>query len=436
MRNLKPVVLFLGMALCFTACGEKNKKEETKPHQVKPMDVKPQDATTDKGQDSRTDADTDNIPICPTGKGGKNCDECLLGFFGKDCQPCTCSEHGACNDGKDGDGLCSDCDSGFWGLNCQNECACEDDEQHFCLDGIDGMGCICEGNFVGDDCDIPIKCNSQHGELDPSNGHCKKDSCQAGWTGTDCDIEVKCAHGEIDTTSGHCKANSCQTGWDGDDCDECAAAFTGTNCDQCKNSRMTGNNCDKEILCQHGTLDTQSGHCSANSCETGWDGEDCDECASAFTGANCDECDTTKGYGANCTVYGSVTIQEHSYKTAIINSKEWMAENMKSTKGNDNSTLTCYANTSADSNFVKNYGCLYTWADAMKVCPSGWHLPTETELNALLNYVYFDHNYNDFIVSENLRASSWESGADKYGFGALPAGFYNDGSYLTFGSSA
>jgi uncharacterized protein (TIGR02145 family) len=83
------------------------------------------------------------------------------------------------------------------------------------------------------------------------------------------------------------------------------------------------------------------------------------------------------------------------------------------------SQVNCLANTSEDTNFVDTYGCLYTFADAQKVCPAGWHLPTQADFNALLAYV----GSNDLMKSQNLRATSW-GGLDSYGFAALPAGIY------------
>ncbi len=92
------------------------------------------------------------------------------------------------------------------------------------------------------------------------------------------------------------------------------------------------------------------------------------------------------------------------------------------------SQVNCLANTSEDTNFVDTYGCLYTFADAQKVCPAGWHLPTQADFNALLAYV----GSNDLMKSQNLRATSW-GGLDSYGFAALPAGFYSD-SYNNLGT--
>jgi uncharacterized protein (TIGR02145 family) len=168
--------------------------------------------------------------------------------------------------------------------------------------------------------------------------------------------------------------------------------MTGANCDECKNSLMTGDSCDE---CKN----------------------------SLMTGANCDECKNNK-LGQNCDI-----------DTVVINGKTWTAKNMYGTIGNDGSTITCYANTQkapdGDPEFIKNYGCLYTWQEAMKVCPKGWHLPTKAEFETLLKDVG-----DGISSSKNLRAQSWNQGQDTYGFGVLPAGAYSDGAYYEFGSYA
>ena len=42
-----------------------------------------------------------------------------------------------------------------------------------------------------------------------------------------------------------------------------------------------------------------------------------------------------------------------------------------------------------DSNNIKTYGSLYTWAEAVAIgeAVSGWHLPTQTEINTLVTYL-------------------------------------------------
>ncbi|GBU21306.1 hypothetical protein R80B4_01195 [Fibrobacteres bacterium R8-0-B4] len=110
------------------------------------------------------------------------------------------------------------------------------------------------------------------------------------------------------------------------------------------------------------------------------------------------------------------------YKTAVIGGKKWMAENLNVKTG----TSWCYDN--QESN-CKKYGRLYAWSTAAKMaCPSGWHLPTREEWNALVTAA------GDGAAVKALKSSSgWDengNGTDKFGFSALPGGSrYSDGSF-------
>ena len=109
-----------------------------------------------------------------------------------------------------------------------------------------------------------------------------------------------------------------------------------------------------------------------------------------------------------------------TYKTVQIGNQTWMAENLNYKTGESK----CYDN--KESN-CKKYGRLYTWDEALNACPSGWHLPSEDEFGTLLATVGASSG-----DGSNLRAASWENGADKFGFSALPAGSYGSYSYGTY----
>lgn len=68
------------------------------------------------------------------------------------------------------------------------------------------------------------------------------------------------------------------------------------------------------------------------------------------------------------------------YCAITIEGKTWMAENLKY-KTKDGTI--CFDN---DVNNIPAYGVLYEWKSAVNSCPTGWHLPTGTEFQNLINY--------------------------------------------------
>ena len=93
------------------------------------------------------------------------------------------------------------------------------------------------------------------------------------------------------------------------------------------------------------------------------------------------------------------------YRTVTIGNQVWMAENMRATHdryGNpielvvgekENKVSPSRFEPFEGSNVVQRYGYLYNWEAAMKVCPAGWHLPTEEDWTQLENYVSSQSQY-------------------------------------------
>jgi len=143
---------------------------------------------------------------------------------------------------------------------------------------------------------------------------------------------------------------------------------------------------------------------------------------------------------------GSVTDKRDNqkYVTVKIGLQNWMAQNL-----NYAGRGVCYNN--KDTNCEK-YGRLYDWASAMNVddkynaeefkappgqykglCPDGWHLPTKSEWNSLIDYV----GASDDSKKLKTRSSEWGDsyGTNIYGFGALPGGFL-DGEFQNLNQDA
>ncbi|MDR1829168.1 MAG: fibrobacter succinogenes major paralogous domain-containing protein [Candidatus Fibromonas sp.] len=132
--------------------------------------------------------------------------------------------------------------------------------------------------------------------------------------------------------------------------------------------------------------------------------------------------------------YNSVTYGGQTYKTVKIGTQTWLAENLNyKTEGS-----VCYENNPAN---CAKYGRLYNWETAMKVCPKGWHLPSNAEWDKLYHFVDGDTSteslYNSITAGKYLKAKSgWNeesNGTDNYGFSALPGGRFSGSSFVGVG---
>ena len=114
-----------------------------------------------------------------------------------------------------------------------------------------------------------------------------------------------------------------------------------------------------------------------------------------------------------------------TYMTVKIGEQVWMAENLNFKI--DSSY--CYKDS---SKYCKKYGRLYTWTAAMKACPDGWRLPSETDFVNLIKAVGGEEDAGTKLKS----TSGWNdddgksgNGTDSFGFSALAAGVGNAGIY-------
>jgi uncharacterized protein (TIGR02145 family) len=96
-------------------------------------------------------------------------------------------------------------------------------------------------------------------------------------------------------------------------------------------------------------------------------------------------------------------VSGNSYNTVQIGTQCWMRENLRTIKYNDATNIPnltndndwsntysgayCYYNNSSSN--ASSYGALYNWyaVNTGKLCPSGWHVPTVNEFDALIDYL-------------------------------------------------
>ena len=102
-----------------------------------------------------------------------------------------------------------------------------------------------------------------------------------------------------------------------------------------------------------------------------------------------------------------------------------MTENLRTTKDNSGNTVT-YFLPNNDQQSVSEYGLLYDFATACKVCPEGWVLPDNEDWQQLI-----DANGGEQAAAAFKDAGSWEeeAGAEGIGFLVRPAGYGNSGEH-------
>jgi uncharacterized protein (TIGR02145 family) len=171
----------------------------------------------------------------------------------------------------------------------------------------------------------------------------------------------------------------------------------------------------------------------------------------------------------NCTGVPCVTtcgtisdIDGNSYNTVLIGTQCWTKENLKVTKYNDGTvipdqtaniggwgglTTGARSDNTGEASYIATYGYLYNWyaaIDSRKICPAGWHVPTDGDWTSLIQFI--DPTATNVIGSQSSTAGGkmkststlWNTatspspGTDNNGFSVLPSGYRNGGGYVIF----
>ncbi len=142
-------------------------------------------------------------------------------------------------------------------------------------------------------------------------------------------------------------------------------------------------------------------------------------------------------------------IDGNVYHTVTIGTQVWMIENLKTTKYNDGTIIPLETDQAAwynlnapgycwynnDENANKDvYGALYNWhaLNTGKLCPVGWHVPSDEEWTILIDYLG-----DEQVAGGKMKESGtthWASpntgATNSSGFTGLPAGFRGASGFI------
>jgi len=108
------------------------------------------------------------------------------------------------------------------------------------------------------------------------------------------------------------------------------------------------------------------------------------------------------------------------YKYKVIFTQIWMTENLNYNTNDYGSR--CYSN---DESNCLLYGKLYNWEASTKVCPIGWHLPSDNEWLELISNVTTGNSSPPVTILKATTGWKNDNGTDDHGFSALPGGVTN-----------
>ncbi|GBU23572.1 hypothetical protein R83H12_00188 [Fibrobacteria bacterium R8-3-H12] len=264
-------------------------------------------------------------------------------------------------------------------------------------------------------------------------------------------IETKCGSSWYDASNlnldcqSNVVVNKCGSGWVNPSTQFCQL---GTNTVQslCNGQTFTSNQ-----RCTSNVIETKCGSSWYDASNLNLDCQSnviVNKCGNGWYNPSTQFCDNRNGGN----IYKFVTIGTGA------TAQTWMAENLNyNVEGSkcygesglvwteDEKTIVL-STAEVQANCAK-YGRLYNWSTAMANCPSGWHLPSYAEWDALIISVEPDCLNNAQCrlgAGTKLKAASnWEpfsgipTGTDTFGFAALPGGigdnseneFYNVGEY-------
>jgi uncharacterized protein (TIGR02145 family) len=153
-----------------------------------------------------------------------------------------------------------------------------------------------------------------------------------------------------------------------------------------------------------------------------------------------------------------IDIDENIYNTVTFINQTWMAENLKATRYNDGTPIPMVVDKIAWRNQITSsycwydnqevykmtYGALYNWqtVNTGKLCPVGWHIPSNEEWSAMVDAIdaAIGYNYAGGYLKEqgNAHWGKLNKGALSHynRFSALPGGYRDEmGEFRDIGTN-
>jgi uncharacterized protein (TIGR02145 family) len=157
-----------------------------------------------------------------------------------------------------------------------------------------------------------------------------------------------------------------------------------------------------------------------------------------------------------CGVSKLWDIDGNTYNSVAIGSQCWIKENLKVSRYNDGTSIplvtsgpwsvttgayAIYDNQPSNGTNATNYGFLYNWyavTDTKRLCPTGWHIPTDTEWTTLTDYLGGLSVAGGKMKSTGTTYWNTDPGStNESGFSALPGGVrLENGSFINIRSYA
>ena len=153
------------------------------------------------------------------------------------------------------------------------------------------------------------------------------------------------------------------------------------------------------------------------------------------------------------------------YKTIVIGEQEWFAENFAYMPfvcdlDSNKCGVWVYNYNGSELKQAKSiqeyqkYGCLYSWDQAIKLCPEGWRLPTDEDWIELEEYIGIDGLKNDSLLNHiswrgesqanllkeggltgfDILFAGWRAGTGKFNNVGIHANFWVDTETSDYGA--